>query len=507
MPDGGVLHAFRGKAAVAFGVGLALLGGPVAASPDWELVELRSKLADLSDDLRRDGPLRDSAVTDLVRPLNLPELSGLTSPRTDPDDRVAPARLEWIDKRIALATMSQVYGGEDTRDVMAAGREGDTEALRVSSGILTLDHLRARLTQRHLGRDVETGADVLRIPLVIGEGATLRLTEGERLLLGLEDGVFVVNLGRLEIFGAEVSADREHSDDLATFSPFIATVGSGTVHLAGATLRYLGFGYTAKFAGFSILAHPAMVPDGRNLIENSRFDDLVTVALVGIGHAEVRGNRFFDMRRNPLLVSRAPGAVIRGNLFSGDSPTNAIRVANGSDGVRLEQNVVLEGARAGLLVSSGSDHVTVSRNVIWRRNGGGVKLDEVRCGVVSSNVILDDKQKGVEIRSSKDALVDRNRIIGNANAGVWVSAQEPTDVTYVLGNLLRENGSGLSAASGGDLALEGNDLSDQFPRFLDGDITHQFRAIIADLRGEIPILLNSGGVRTASRPSRETCEL
>lgn len=506
MPDRSRRSAFPGKAAVVLGVGLCLFAAASSASPDWDLVQLRSQLSALSDSLREDSQLREKAIPELIGELDIPELDGIEMPAAVPAADTTPVQMGWVDKRHALAAMAQIYGGTGNRTVMEAGRTGETEALEIRSGVATLSDLRQRLTARHLGVDIQTRADVLRVPIVVGRDATLRLQQDELLLLGQRDGAFIVNFGRLEVFGAEISADRKHDEAAKEFAPFIATVGSGTVHISGATFRRLGFGFTAKFAGFSILAHPTMLPDGRNRIENSRFDDLVTVALVGVRHVEVRGNRFFDMRRNPILVSRSPDAVVEANLISGDTPTNAIRVANGSAGTRLTQNIVLEGSRAGLLVSSGSDHVTVERNLIWRRNGGGIKLFNVDCGLVEKNVILDDKQKGVEVRSSTEALLRDNRIIGNHNAGVWVSANTPDTQTYVLGNLLRENGSGISAASGGSIALAGNDLSNQFPRFLDGDITQQFRAVVQDLHGASPIILESGDVRRTKRMYENQCK-
>ena len=364
----------------------------------------------------------------------------------------------------------------------AVGARG-TEALEVTKGVATLSQLRSRLTNRQLGKNFETGSDLLRIPLIIGPDATLRLGPDSILELSRSDGAFIVNYGRLEIFGGEISATHEPDEAKGDFVPFVVSVGTGSAHLSGATLKRLGFGNTAKFAGFSVVAYPTMRPTQRTIIENTRFDELVTVALVGVVNAEVRNNRFFDMRRNPLLVSRSQNALVFGNLFSGQSPTNAVRVWNGSDGVKLVGNIVLDGSQAGLVVGSGSDHVAVSDNLIWRRNGGGVKLNNATCGRVENNMILDDKQKGVEVRSSENAYIHSNTIVGNGNAGVWVSAQKDAEVTYVTGNLLRENGSGLSSASGADIALHRNDFSDQFPRLLDGDITQQYRLIIGDLRG------------------------
>ena len=506
MPELHHISAFSRALAVVLGAGLLLLAKPALGAPDWKLQELRSQLARLSDDLRHEGPMRTWTVPDLIEDIELPEIEGLQPQPSTEIGEYKQFTLRWTDKRLALAALSQPYGNQDNRRIMEAGRPGDTEALEVVEGVLTLSDLKRRLAARHLGYDIKTGADILRVPLIIGKDATLRLTQGDALLLSREDGAFVVNFGKLEIISGEIAATSRIEEETREFAPFVATVGSGTVRLSNATLRDLGFGFTAKYAGFSILAHTTMQPGERNFIDNSRFDGLVAVALVGVKHAEVRGNRFFDMRRNPLLVSQSPSAVVEGNLFSGNTPTNAVRVANGSSNARLVRNIVLEGSRAGLLISSGSDNVLVTGNLIWRRNGGGIKLHHVRCGRVQRNVILDDKQKGVEIRTSPDSLVAANRIIGNANAGVWVSAQKPENITYVLNNLLRENGSGLSTASGGDIALAGNDLTNQFPRFLDGDVTFQFRAIIADLNGEIPIVLDSGGSRPASQLVPDTCD-
>jgi len=159
-----------------------------------------------------------------------------------------------------------------------------------------------------------------------------------------------------------------------------------------------------------------------------------------------------------------------------------------------------------MLISSGSDNVAVSGNLIWKRNGGGVKLQDVSCGRIIQNVILDDRQKGVEVRNSAHTVIEDNRIIGNKGAGVLVAAQAPQAVTHVLGNLLRENGSGLYTASGAGLALRGNDMSNQLPRLLDGDITQQFRAIATDLRGEIPIFLDGSGARPMTQSVPIECD-
>lgn len=507
MAERGRRLAAFGKTTVAAGLGLFLCAGAATAAPDWALMDLRAKLAALAATLKTDDAARSLPVSALVAGLG-DHVRHSARPSTGEYAAPAgPATIGWTDSRYALATLSQVHGGEDTLAVVQASGVNGTDAIRITSGVVTLDQLRGRMTNRFVGRDIETGADLLRIPLVIGEDATLRLGPGDALMLSRSDGAFIVSYGRIEVHGAEISATAEPSAANTEYVPFIASVGSGSVHLSNATLKHLGFGNTEKFSGLSIVGYPTMRPAKRSVIENTRFEDMVTLAVVGVTDAELQGNRFFDMRRNPLLLSHSPNARVAGNLFTGSSPTNAIRVSNGSGGTEIAGNVILEGSRAGLLISSGSDNVSVTGNLIWRRNGGGVKLQGVTCGRVERNLILDDRQKGVEVRNSTDAVVHANTIVGNKNAGVWVSGQKAGEVTYITDNLLRENGSGLTTAAGAAITLKGNDLSNQFPRLIDGDITQQFRAVITDLRGERPILLDAGGARPTDRLAPAACAL
>ncbi len=491
---------------IAAGFGLGVLAGASNAAPDWSIMAMRTDLSALSATLNENGEERDISMRALTNGLDWPgprkptrALAAFLEPDT-------PADTGWTDIRYALAALNQAYGAKDSFDILRANRRGENLAISIESGVASLAQLRDRLTHRQLSLDFATQSAVLRTPVIIRAGATLRLGPEDVLQLSRRDGAFILNFGRLEVFGSKIATTKTESPHNEEFVPFIASVGTGSVHVSGALIQGLGFGKTAKFSGFSMISHPTMRATERSVIENSRFDDLVTVAVVGQMHAELRGNRLFDMRRNPLLISRSPFAIVAGNLFSGPSPTNAIRVSNGSDGARIQDNIILEGSRAGMLISSGSDNVSVAGNLIWKRDGGGIKLQDVSCGFVAENVILDDRQKGVEVRNSAHAVVKNNRIIGNKGVGVMVVAQAPSNVTYVVGNLLRENGAGVSTATGAKLALGGNDMSNQLPRLLDGDITQQFRAIVQDLHGETPILLDGGGVRPTEELAPLMCD-
>jgi parallel beta-helix repeat protein len=146
----------------------------------------------------------------------------------------------------------------------------------------------------------------------------------------------------------------------------------------------------------------------------------------------------------------------------------------------------------------------VSHNVIWHRDGGGIAVSNSDCEKINGNLVIDNTQKGIEVRDSLESRVEQNTILSNHSAGIWVSGQRKGAQTYLSGNVLAANGSGLAGAIGESIYLEANDFTQQFPQFLSGDLTAQFRSVALDLRGTKPIvLLASDSVK--NDPPKTTC--
>jgi parallel beta-helix repeat protein len=108
---------------------------------------------------------------------------------------------------------------------------------------------------------------------------------------------------------------------------------------------------------------------------------------------------------------------------------------------------------------------------------------------VAGNVVVDNRQKGIEVRVSLDTTLDRNSILSNRNAGIWVAGQPTGAQTWLIRNTLAANDAGIAGAIGESIHLDGNDFSNQFPQFLSGDLTAQFKVVAVDLHGRAPIQL------------------
>ncbi len=442
---------------------------------------LRLSLQDL---LQRNG--LTGLTPDLPHPGQGPAVVRKAPPRPE---QMATATLESF--RTALALLSQIHGGQDNIDILNAHPDGQTDALTFRSGLVTLEHIRASLRQVAPQMHMQPGQDILRIPVILWEDTVLQLGPQEHVQLSRPDGAFIISLGRVDMMGSRISTIGDVNPGSKDFIPFVTITGGGTLQADRAAFHGLGFGNTPKFSGLSVIAHPLLRPLGETRILDSYFDEVQTLSLAGIARSSVSGSQFYNMRNNALLLSTATQTKVLGNLFFGTGPTNAVRVLRGSDHSVLKGNVLLQGDRSGIVVQGQSNHVTVAGNVIWQRGGGAIKILKSQCGVVRHNMILNSRQKGVDIRASDKISVQSNTISGSRSAGIWISDQDTSAITYVTGNILRQNKSGLATATAAQIMLDGNNLSEQFPRLIEGDITLQNRAFATNLRGTVPMLLSA----------------
>jgi len=113
---------------------------------------------------------------------------------------------------------------------------------------------------------------VLRRPLVIQAGATLRIAGGAQLRLDTARRVFVINAGRLLVTGSEISSRDEangptvlrHDRD---FRPFVLAINGSWTEIRDSTLAHLGYAAPGSW-GLTLARRPAALahrgaPGGR----------------------------------------------------------------------------------------------------------------------------------------------------------------------------------------------------------------------------------------------------
>lgn len=465
-----------------------LLSGPLFAQgvPNQDSLDLQARLSTLQDLVR--DPAHDAMpLLDLLDTAGLPSLLALPQPRLPGDRPHAPqaAEIATLNTRLALTPLLQSFGSEGATGVLVAQTDPDASAIVIRGGDATLDMIRA-----YLG----AGPGPLRLtrPLVILQDGALRLGPDDDIELSRADGAFILNYGHLELRGTTIAATTDENHASRVFRPFVTTANTGTLDLRGATLRDLGFGRTEKFSGLSILRTILHAPPRTSRIEDTRFERLASVRVLGDTGVLLRGNRFADMTSASIIVQRTQGARIMGNLFWGDMPTNAIRIEDNAHEALVAGNVILGGTRAGIAVRNDAHHTTVTGNIVWDRDGSGITLTRADCSVLVDNLVIANDQKGIEVRASLSVLVNRNIALSNHSAGIWVSDQNAAAQILLVDNRVAYNGAGLSGASTAQILMAGNDFSRQYQQFLAGDLGLLSPAIARNMHGSAPFVLASG---------------
>lgn len=402
---------------------------------------------------------------------------------------LVPLDVTTTNFRLMLATLAQTYSGVNNLSVVTAQGDRGPVALSVRSGTVTLADLKSFSAANGF---VPRADGSLTGPVVIWPDATLRLSPGDHLALARDAGAFIISMGRFEVTGAVIEVTGPKNPHEKAFAPFVTIASGGSLHMDGATVRGLGFGRTLKFAGLTVAGNPLMPTKQEVVIRNTLFEQVRGVTIAGAPRADVSGNTFQDARSNALNIVGSPHAQVRSNLFRGLAPTNAIRVDVGSDHAVVADNVFLKGKRVAVLINGGSNNVVVRDNLIWNRDGAGIKFFNTRCGLAQGNILIDNRQKGIEVRKSNGIVVRDNLIAGNRSSGIWVSAQAKGAQTTVNGNVFEGNAAGLSAATGAEIWIAGNNFKRQLPKLLDGDIAQLTNAVNRDLEGAQTLRFSQG---------------
>ena len=462
-----------------------------------QLEQLKTLLTTPAMDLQPNAALiQSAALSDIVRSTNFSTTSEGPRPAT-----ARPVELTRFNMRLALTPLAQAFGADDNSVVIAAQTTPDGTALVIKSGDASFADLRAAIGA------TAPGALTLTQPLIIMDGASLTLNATEVVTLSRPDGAFMVNFGHLEMRGGTIAVTGDANPLSRVFNPFVTTVGAGTLNIQSGHFIGLGFGDTLKFSGFSVMRSVLQIPDRASRIENAEFTGIISVSISGDTDLLLRGNRFHDMRGPSLILSRTKDARVLSNLFYGVMPTNAIRLESGSSKGLIAGNIVLGGERAGIVVRSDSPDATVSHNIVWNRDGGGIVLVTADCARVYENLLIGNQQKGIEVRDSLSTILRQNTIFSNESAGIWVSDQPDGAKTEITDNTVSFNGAGLAGANTALLLMDGNDFSNQYQQFLSGDLALLTPDVARDMRGVAPFVLASGGPYAAQIQTPEAATL
>lgn len=403
------------------------------------------------------------------------------------------ADLSVTDLRIVLVQLARVMGGNDQLSVLLAQPQGRMDALSIDAGGMDLETLLTRADA--LGH---LGPNGLTIPVVISGDAQLRI-EGQVLPLDRANGAFLANFGRLDLRGGGIEGQGDVNPTVGEFRPFIVTAGTGSMGLHGGTLRHLGYGRTSAFSGVAGIEGGLYRPTRHSVVNGMLLQDVQGVSFVRARTPVVRNSIFADVTGHALELRGTTAAVVADTRFI-NIAEDAIRIDKGAVATRITEVEIFDVGGNGIRLLAASDATHVEDALIWDAAKSAYSADRSDCLLLRDVQAVQSGEKGVSIRRSRNSRIERSAFLASGSSGLFIADQPTGSVTRLFDNRFAGNKVGLTTASPAELRLEGNNFSDQFPRFLKGDLQADTQRLIADLTGAEPLVMLAGGVEDTFLP-------
>lgn len=409
----------------------------------------------------------------------------------DPSRDVATdATLELIDLRLVMIQIAQVTGANGQLQVLRAQPEGRLKALSLRGGAMGLDTLLTRAGQLAPGAVNERK---LSLPLAIQRDAELTLTDEEALWLDRAGGAFMVNFGRFETRGGVVLGTDDTNEGSAEFRPFLVTAGAGVFDAQETLFEGLGFGRNPAFAGVAVVSGGLYRAGEPSRLLSAQLRNVGSAHFGGVEAPEITDTLFADMRGTALDLRATRAARVSRNRFVDIAEGDAIELRDNATGTLIVGNQVFRAGKNGLHVL-GASHGTLMRdNLVWQAGDSALSVDHADCALVYGLAALASGRRGVSLKLTRGSEMQDSIVVGSGSAGLFVGGQPSDTELRLSANRLAGNRIGLMTAGPGTLQLSGNDFSQQFPRFLKGDLQNEVTRLIGDLHGDSPMTLTAGG--------------
>ncbi len=461
---------------------LVLLGllvpGLGSATPVWTDA---AKATDLIETVVADTASAQETVQQLAAVLQLAPPSEHTAPVQRP---VFPdggtAEIISSDLQLAMTQLSIQVGTNNQIRVLRAQAE-QRDVLILKAGTTTLKDLAILAKAKGVpGIETINGVVVMTRPLIVWQGAGLKLVSGDVLSMNAKTGAFLLGFGQIEIIGATVNA-VETAPSAESFRPFILITGQGTVYAEDSLFSGLGMVDAAPFGGFVVAEGGLFQPPFPPTINQNSFDDVGIVGMTGVNHAEVSNNLIKGGRGGGIALTSVQDTQVVGNAVIGTKRGSGIKIIDGKS-VTLAENMVSGGTNNGITVGGNSKDIVISGNAVLANAGTGIASQQASCLLVANNSIARNGASGLRLNKNGMSLVKGNALVLNTTSGLQVGAQSDTGRVEVTGNLLAGNRVGLTGVSIGEVVLDQNNLSAQMPRLFDGEFSQYLAGYLTQVQ-------------------------
>ncbi|MFA5938533.1 MAG: mannuronan 5-epimerase AlgG [Sinimarinibacterium sp.] len=421
------VHATRGAglaravvAALALAIGAAAASGSAAPSRnDFENYVVRAMPQQEIEDLRLPAP-------------ELPDLSAFTEQAVMAKLKTAPRGRAGLRRLVDMIQFKEFAGSDGRLAEWARRQPTQPRAIYIEDGTVTPADL-ARQIDRQWFEETEPGVFVLRLPLIVAQGATLHIDSRTRdFRMSEERGAFLVNDGRLFITGSRLTAWREKDDAPARFRgerdfrPFLLSWGGTETYIVGSTVESLGYA-AGKSYGVTISQYtPGTVrqmkrASPRAWILDSEFvdnwygfycyeaDDLVLVRNV------YRDNITYAIdphdRSNRLIIAE--------NDIYGTHKKHGLIISREVNNSWIFRNRAHHNGLSGIVIDRNCAHNVVADNTVFGNRADGITVYESSDNLLWNNHAVGNERHGIRVRNSQRLRLYNNHAIANGSSGIY----------------------------------------------------------------------------------------
>lgn len=360
--------------------------------------------------------IKAASTPDALPPL--PDISGLTV------ESVAEQVPAPVPGKIRIADMVGLPG---VREFIK--KDGRVQRLRLSQIAVTpqviyvesgkYDFTRLYEEVKKLGGEkaivARNGKHLLRLPILVGEGASLVISDKdtEELLLSQDDTVFIANSGELFILRTRITGWNEkegkpsYFKDKLIFRPFLASWSGARMHIAGSALSSLGYrkgksyGITYSTCDPCLLVNPNLPRATGSLIGNTFTDLYYGFYSYEADDIAIVGNTYIDSAVYGIDPhDRSRRLIIAGNETYGSKKKHGIIISREVNDSWIFDNYSHHNQGSGIMLDRMSQNNVIANNVSSYNAGDGLTFFESENNVAYNNVIFKNGFSGIRIRNS-----------------------------------------------------------------------------------------------------------
>ena len=300
-------------------------------------------------------------------------------------------------------------------------------------GNYSIEYLYKKLKNNNIIKKLTHNKYLITIPIYISPTASLTIKNKTILLSTTPKPIFILYNGGLFIKNTKIiswnTKTQKHSqrdDNYKNLRSYLCGMGNSNTLILNSTIKGLGFYYSDKTSGISIIK----LANSNNIINNflnqkaplatfigNNFSNLLTINIKNTKNTVLVGNIINKNIINDLTLHNNQNILVSNNIFTNTLKAQGIYLSNNINSF-IYNNIISHNHSNGIVLNKNSNQNIVDNNFIFNNGFNGVFISQSNHNIIKNNTISTNFINGITIRNSIDIKIDNNFIYHNGKNGI-----------------------------------------------------------------------------------------